>query len=372
MEIVTTLADEFKKYLLFSADYSWIMQVFVVVLITLVSNYFVRKLFDRLALAAQQTATQFDDILVDTARKPVRLFIWVFGLLLALELVPLIAEQSSLNSLIQQLREVSFISLLAWFAVRVIRHGENAVQKEGVLETPMDATTASALGKLLRLSVGITTSLVVLQTLGFSVSAILAFGGVGGIAVGFAAQAMLANFFGGLMIYLDKPFKVGDWVRSPDKDIEGIVEHIGWRLTCIRTFDKRPLYVPNATFASIAVENPSRMTNRKIKENIGLRYDDANKAAAVAEDIKAMLHTHPDIASDLALIVNINAFAASAIEIFIYTYTATKDWFEYHDVKQDVMVKIIDIVERHGAEFAFPTQTLHMKQDGPPTAEQPN
>ena len=91
------------------------------------------------------------------------------------------------------------------------------------------------------------------------------------------------------MIYLDRPFDVGDWVRSPDKNIEGTVEDIGWRLTRIRTFDKRPLYVPNGTFSTISVENPSRMSNRRIKTNIGLRYDDANKVATIIADIESML-----------------------------------------------------------------------------------
>ena len=103
-----------------------------------------------------------------------------------------------------------------------------------------------------------------MQALGYSISGVLAFGGIGGIAVGFAAKDLLANFFGGLMIYLDRPFSVGDWIRSPDKNIEGTVEEIGWRLTRIRTFDKRPLYVPNSTFTQISVENPSRMLNRRI------------------------------------------------------------------------------------------------------------
>ena len=91
----------------------------------------------------------------------------------------------------------------------------------------------------------------------------------------FAAKDLLANFFGGLTIYLDRPFAVGDWIRSPDREIEGTVERIGWRLTLIRTFDKRPLYIPNAVFTTIAVENPSRMHNRRIYETIGIRYDDA-------------------------------------------------------------------------------------------------
>ena len=108
----------------------------------------------------------------------------------------------------------------------------------------------------------------------------LTFGGVGGLIVGLAAKDLLSNFFGGMMIYFDRPFKVGDWIRSPDRQIEGTVERIGWRMTIIRTFDKRPLYVPNSVFSSIVVENPSRMLNRRINETFGLRYQDADKFGA--------------------------------------------------------------------------------------------
>ena len=83
------------------------------------------------------------------------------------------------------------------------------------------------------------------------------------------------------MIYLDRPFKVGDWIRSPDRDIEGTVVKIGWRLTEIRTFDQRPLYVPNSMFSTIALQNPSRMLNRRIFETIGIRYDDIHQMEAI-------------------------------------------------------------------------------------------
>jgi len=149
------------------------------------------------------------------------------------------------------------------------------------------------------------------------------------------------------MIYLDRPFAVGDWVRSPDRQIEGTVEEIGWRLTRIRTFDKRPLYIPNATFTSIAVENPSRMTHRRIKETIGIRYDDADKMEPILTDVRQMLLTHPEIE-----------------DFFIYTFTRTTVWTEYHRVKEDVLLRIYRIISEHGAEVAFPTRTLHIAADG--------
>jgi MscS family membrane protein len=227
----------------------------------------------------------------------------------------------------------------------------------------MDLTTVKALGKAMRAVVFVVCLLVVLQTLGISISGLLAFGGVGGIAVGFAAKDLLANFFGGLMIYLDRPFKVGDWVRSPDKNIEGTVEDIGWRLTRIRTFDKRPLYVPNSTFTSISVENPSRMLNRRIYETIGLRYQDARQVPNIVKEVREMLATHPDIDTNQTLIVNFNSFGAHSLDFFVYTFTKTTDWVEFHKIKEQVLLKIMSIVHKHGADMAFPTQTLHLEGD---------
>ena len=245
--------------------------------------------------------------------------------------------------------------------VRFINNVEKGIiaQKQARNE-PIDVTTVDAVGKLLRVSVLITAVLVAMQSLGFSISGLLAFGGIGGLAVSFAAKDLLANFFGGLMIYLDRPFAVGDWIRSDDRQIEGTVEEIGWRLTRIRTFDKRPLYVPNGIFTQIAVENPSRMTNRRISETIGVRYDDFAHVAAIINDIKEMLRSHPEIDQDQTLIVNFLQYGPSSLDIMVYTFTRTTVWVTYHEVKQDVLLKIGEIIEGYGAEIAFPTQTLHL------------
>jgi MscS family membrane protein len=225
---------------------------------------------------------------------------------------------------------------------------------------PVDQTTAAAVGKLLRAAVIIIGVLMVLQGLGFSVSGVLAFGGIGGIAIGFAARDMLANFFGALMIFLDRPFSVGDWIRSPDREIEGTVEEIGWRLTRIRTFDQRPLYVPNSVFTSLAVENPSRMLNRRIYETIGVRYDDVSVLGKIIVDVTSMLKAHPAIDLSRTLMVNFVEFGPSSLDFFIYTFTRTTVWTEFHEIKQDVLFRIADIIAEHGAEIAFPTQTVHI------------
>ena len=137
----------------------------------------------------------------------------------------------------------------------------------------------------------------------------------------------------------------------------------------IRGFDTRPLYIPNSAFANIAVENPSRMRNRRIYETIGIRYDDVAKMGAIVADVEAMLRTHVDIDADKFLMVNFDAFAPSSLDFFVYCYTRTTDWAQFHKVKQDVLLRIAEIIAGHGAEIAFPTSTVHLAGDIPQAGE---
>jgi len=336
----------------------WVLEVFFVVFITLSIAFFIKRFLNKLSEKTLVTKNPWDHSIVESIKTPITLLIWLIGLTFAADLVSLKLEQEFLF-ITNKIREVGIIIILTWFLLRLAKRIENNLMgKEH--SKPLDETTARALGKLVRASIIITAILIVMQSLGYSVSGILAFGGIGGIAVGFAAKDLLANFFGGLMIYLDRPFVVGDWIRSPDREIEGTVEDIGWRLTRIRTFDKRPLYVPNATFAQIALENPSRMLNRRIKETIGIRYDDANKMSIIIDEVKSMLKAHPAIDTSQTMIVNFNSFAPSSLDFFIYTFTKTTHWVEFHEIKQDIMLKIITIIEGQGAECAFPTSTVHI------------
>lgn len=338
-----------------------VAQVFVVVFITLLVNFVALKLLAHVVSHIEKTKNFWDDALVLSARKPLSLLIWLLGISWAADIVAA-DSQAAIFEAIGPLREMLVIVLLTWFVVDFIKRAERALIDSERSGEAMDETTVTAIGKLLRLSIIITAALVMLQTLGYSISGILAFGGIGGIAVGFAAKDLLANFFGGLMVYLDRPFAVGDWVRSPDREIEGTVEAIGWRLTRIRTFDKRPLYIPNATFTSITVENPSRMTNRRIYETIGLRYDDVDQVASIVNGVKLMLQQHPEIDTSRTLIVNFNAYGPSSLDFFIYTFTKTTDWVKFHEIKQDVLLKILAIIGDHHAEVAFPTSTLHVPE----------
>lgn len=337
-----------------------VIQVFLVVLASLSLDFIQKRLARKFSGRIEVTKQLWDDALLYALPRPLSMLIWIVGISFAAQILSAGTDAAIFNA-IEPIRAVGIIIAICWFMFRFILSMEHHIITRAELRgESVDITTIDAIAKLLRVSVLITAILVALQTLGFSISGVLAFGGIGGIAIGFAAKDMLANFFGGLMIYLDRPFAVGDWIRSPDRDIEGTVTKIGWRLTCIRTFDKRPLYVPNSVFANISVQNPSRMSHRRIKETIGVRYEDASKLPEIVAAIKSMLETHQDIDQSQTLMVNFNTFSASSLDFFVYTFTRTTDWVEFHQVKQKVLFQINEIIEQHGAEIAFPTSTIHV------------
>lgn len=367
--------SEFLSAVFQTADSVWMLATQVVLLVvgTIVVNFVLMRVSDLLARQVAKSKSIWDDVLIQALRVPLRLGFWLVALSIAVGLIRPMVDWAVLDAM-PEIRRVLFIAILVFFAMRFFRYLEAALVDPARREKPMDYTTASAITKLLCAIALVLAGMMILQTLGVSMSGVVAFGGMGGIAVGFAAKDVLANFFGGLMVHLDHPFRVGDWVRSPDRDIEGIVEEIGWRLTSIRTFDKRPLYVPNAVFSTVSLENPSRMLNRRIYEQLGIRYQDWKKMRPIVDDVRALLTEHEEIDNDQTMIVNFNSYEDSHLEFFIYTFTKTRDWVKFHEIKQEILLSVMEIIEKHGAEVAFPTRTLHMfregsEQKGPPPEE---
>ncbi|MBB1315528.1 MULTISPECIES: mechanosensitive ion channel family protein [Aliivibrio] len=335
----------------------WVQNVLVITLFSAFLWVVWRIVVNRLQHITKKTALPWDDAVITALSSPVSLIIWVWPATASFKIM-LSGHLKLVPDWIPTLQVFILVWGFIWTALRLT----TLIEKQVLTNQKHDITTVLALGKVVRLifiSLGL---LSLMQGIGLSLSGLLTFGGVGGLVVGLAAKDLLSNFFGGMMIYFDRPFKVGDWIRSPDRSIEGTVETIGWRMTVIRTFDKRPLYVPNSVFSSIVVENPSRMLNRRIKEDIGIRYDDISNIEQIVIEVKAMLVNHEGIDSNQTLIVNFNGFGPSSLDLLVYTFTKTVNWIEYHHVKQDVLIKIGDIIAQHGAEIAFPTQTLKIEQ----------
>ena len=215
------------------------------------------------------------------------------------------------------LRTLAVVSLVALWGVRFVQQVESRLLAGEAEDGPIDTT--AAVGKLLRMSIIITAVLTAAQSLGFSIAGILAFGGVGGIAVGFAARDLLANFFGALMVFLDRPFSVGvsslpgpGELREPSSISAGASR-------AIRTFDQRPLYVPNATFMSLTVENPSAMNNRRIYETIGVRYEDVAVLPVILEDLRTYLAEHEAIDQGRTPIGRTSTPSDSSSSTFLFT-----------------------------------------------------
>lgn len=315
-----------KQQFTFLHGHAWIAEVFVAVLITAILVAIEKFIFSYLYPRFAKSRTVWDHTFIEALHKPLSFIIWVMGLSIAAEIVAEEGKHTAIFSLLGPVRSLGVIVFFAWFATRFIHASEKNIVEGRTSHKYIDKTTVRAFSKILKATVLITATLVGLQTFGIKISGVLAFGGIGGAVVAFSAKDLLANFFGGLIIYLDRPFVVGDWIRSPDRQIEGTVEYIGWRLCRIRTFDKRPLYVPNSMFNSISIENPSRMTNRRIKAFVGLRYEDADKVSEVIQKVEAMLKEHPEIDQSQTLIVNLVEFAPSSLTFMIYTFTKTTKW----------------------------------------------
>lgn len=344
----------------FTAIQGWMFTVFFVVLATSVGQFVAVRFLHKLQKTFEKTKNIWDESFVRAITRPLNYLIWLVGLSIASEIVGNHMKNKFVIDHIGTVRSIGLIGLLVWFLIRFIAEFQEAMLDPERGSKHIDKSTVLIICQLLRLAVIITAVLITLQTLNIEISGIIAAGGVSTIVISMAAKDWLSNFFGGLMVYLDRPFSVGDWIRSPDKSIEGTVEHIGWRTTRIRTFDKRPLYVPNGVFSTISVENPSRMSNRRIRTIVGLRYDDATKVAQVLAAIKEMLAKHPDIDQNMLTLVNLVEFGASSLNFMIYTFTKTTQWAEFQDIQQDVFLKVLEIINQQGAQCAFPTTTLDL------------
>lgn len=271
-------------------------------------------------------------------------------------------EEFQWRFLTPRLVDLISVTVIAWVFMRQLSLLINRLEKTQVRKGH-DPTSARMVARVMKFAIFVVLLLFFGEHFGLSMSGLLAFGGIGGIAIGMAGKDILSNVFSGAMLYFDRQFNIGDWIRSPDRKIEGVVVEIGWRLTKIMTFDNRPLFVPNSLFSSISVENPGQMTNRHIQTELGLRYEDAGKVGVIVEDIRKMLKANDDIDNTQDVLVYFHEFADSSLNIMVDCFTKTTGWAAWLGVQQDVYLKIIEIVQQHGADFAFPTQTLYVEKD---------
>ena len=339
-----------------------LIRLLIILAVTLAAHFIAGRLLRHAEKVAARTDNVLDDSLLAAGRRPLMAIIWMSGLYFSLRLIHTQTAEPLLEH-ISQIHTVAVILCVAWFLLALIRHfSENTVALRNQRGESIERTSVDGISKLMRIIVVVLSALIILQTLGFSISGLIAFGGVGGLAVGLAAKDLLANLFGGLVVHLDRPFNVGENIRSPDRQIEGTVEQISWRHTRIRAPNMNLLFVPNALFTTIVVENPSRMSNRRIDQTIGLRYEDLVKVESIVNAIQALLTEHSGIDQTQTIVVAFDTFADSSLNVIIRAYTCTTALAEFHALKQEVLLRVASIIEQHDADFAYPTRTLHLHQ----------
>ena len=340
------LGTEFMSY--------WYVKLVIIVLLTLCGNYaarFVIKASRRFFEASERKA---HNIFVKSITPPTHFIIMLIGASFIFDMMVTEFNLKQYQMISHKLIPFAAMVALLWVSFRLINKFEEywLTVVEEKKDSKWDETSIDATAKILRILVLVISGLIVMDLFGFNISGILALGGVGGVVVGFASKDLLANIFGALMIYLDKPFKIGDWIRITEKGVEGFVEKIGLRCTIIRTFDKRPLYLPNSMFTYVAIENPSRMSHRKIEETINLRLEDFKSVEKILKDIRDMLASHESLDHRQSYRANLGGFSNYSLNITIICFTKTKEFESFRDVKEDVLLKIGKIIASHKAQIA--------------------
>lgn len=306
---------------------------------------------------SQKTKTDFDDQLVDVLEEPLKLSTVILGAYFAKEWLKLDAFDDILQSLIESL--VTFV--IFWMLYRAINKFEYIFSKfSAKFGKELSKDIENFIVKTLKLIIIIVGGMSILQEWGINVTAFVASLGLVGMAFALAAKDTAANLFGSLVIFTDRPFKIGDWIQTPS--VEGVVEEIGIRSTKVRTFAQALVSVPNANIANESITNWSRMGKRRIRTRIGLTYaTTTTQMQNILQDIREMLLHHQDVHQE-TIMIYFDEFESSALGIFCYFFTTTTVWAEYLKVREDINLKIMKIVENNNASFAFPSQSLYIEK----------
>lgn len=333
--------------------YGWYSEAFALVVFVLVFNFLAKWILRRLQHRYERQKKIWKESFVKALYLPLSYYVWFFAIFHAIDIIGDEIEKGVSVETMHIILSAGAVIAFAWF---IMRWKHNIIQhmlfKSKNREIALDPGKIDAIDKIATLAIIFFTILILLEVSDRSVNTLIAFGGVGGLALAFASQEIISNFFGGLMIYLTQPFAIGDWIQLPEKNIEGIVEEIGWYMTRIRSLDKRPIYIPNSIFTKIVVITPSRMSHRQIKETVSIRPSDLPNLKPIIQDIREMLEQDPDIDRHQPILVNLSALGEASLDIAINIFTKTTDTPGYLRLKENILYKISAILQKHEAEIA--------------------
>ncbi|MBN1337639.1 MAG: mechanosensitive ion channel [Deltaproteobacteria bacterium] len=337
---------------------------FLAVLGGFVGKRIVTTVFRRLLRASERTTLPLDEVVLDALVRPLEWAAMVAGVFLAVLILPLPKEPVDIDHYARAIATATSVVLGVWFSIRLSDGLTGLWQKRAQsTDTRLDDQLVPIVRRSARVFLLVIGVVLVLQNLGYSVASLLAGLGIGGVALAMASKDTVANLFGSFVIFLDKPFQIGDWIETGS--IEGTVEEVGLRTTRVRTFSDSLITVPNANFTTIATNNWSQMRKRRIKTTIGVTYSTRpDQVEQLVQEIRQLILDDERLRSDFFL-VNFDNFGPSSLDIFLYCFTVTTNWAEYLEVKQDLFLEIMRRIEARGLAFAFPTQTVHLETDPP-------
>lgn len=288
--------------------------------------------------------------------KPLRWIFVIIGLYVAMDFFPYIEQN---NPIFIKLIRISVILLIAWGFNRLASKSHLIFERLSKhSKFKIDAILIPFISRSVQVVVLAISVTIIVEELGYNISGFIAGLGLGGLAFALAAQDALKNLFGGIVIITEKPFNIGDWIKTPS--VEGTVEDISFRSTKVRTFAQALVVVPNSTLANEAIMNWSEMGKRRINFNLGVEYQTPrHKLQRVVERIEEFLVNHKDIHPE-TIFVTFDEYAENSLNIMLYFFTKTTVWKEYLLVKQEINFKIMEILEEEGVSVAFPTRTIHI------------
>ncbi len=319
-----------------------------------------RKIFTNIVLVflhelSKRTKTYYDDRIISALKHPIRFLFIVIALhlffLLTFKETPTIKH--FLDSLV--------IYTLFWAILNIIEAlKELAYAATSRFNPDLSREMGNFILTIVKIFIAGIGLAAILTVWGINVTALIASLGLGGLAFALAAKDTASNLFGSFALLADKSIRIGEWVKVGG--VEGVVEDVGMRTTKIRSFEKTLITVPNQLVANQPIENFSRRGIRRIKMHIGLTYGTTSgQLLKIKADIETMLKHHEGISQEDSLMVYFDSFGDSSLNIFIYCFTATANWAKYLEIREDVHVKIMQIVEANGSSFAFPSQSIYVE-----------
>ncbi len=337
-------------------NWQWI-GLFCAILLGLIVKKIIEIVIHWLKKYTSRTAAEWDDKIIQTIDRPIGL---VGASACWFSAVYLLRFDGTLLVVLTSVVQIVFSISMIWLFYRLIDTlTEYMLNVTAKTDTSLDDQLVPLFGKALRIFVVIFGVLVMFQNLGINVLSVLAGLGLGGLAFALAARDTCANLFGSIMILLDRPFNIGDWIIAGSA--EGSVEEIGFRSTQIRTFYNSVISVPNSVLANANIDNMGRREFRRIKTFFGLKYDTpAEKMEAFLEGVRNIVEANPYTRKDYYHVV-FNRYADSSLEVMLYCFLKVPDWSTELVQRQNIYLEILRLAEALGVGFAFPTQTLHME-----------